>query len=187
MRQVSSHFLQRIKISIIPSFIFCNVIFYQSPDLIKWARRNGAKWLPWHGQYLARRKDLQMLQWASENGCEINVSTVSEAISQDWLEGLDWLYSEGHDQVCFHTRGKKCECMMRCIARMGNVEMMKWARKNEYRWDHHTCDSAVYYGHLKMMQFLRENGCPWDRKNCFRLAKNNHYDEIESWIMSQDD
>ena len=48
------------------------------------------------------------------------------------------------------TRGAACN---------GHLDVLKWARENNYVWDHYTCSYAARNGHLHVLKWARENGC----------------------------
>jgi hypothetical protein len=50
--------------------------------------------------------------------------------------------------------GRKLEC--RTIASYGYLEVLKWARKNDYDWDSKTCDIAAKNGHFEVLKWTIE-------------------------------
>ena len=49
----------------------------------------------------------------------------------------------------------------RVAAQNGNLEVLKWARKEGLFWDSDTCAQAARGGHLDVLKWARANGCPW--------------------------
>jgi hypothetical protein len=62
----------------------------------------------------------------------------------------------------------------------GNLEVLKWARKNGAPWDVWTCACAAGHGHLTVLKWARENGAPWDVQTCRHAAKGGHL-EVLKW------
>lgn len=50
----------------------------------------------------------------------------------------------------------------RCAAQNGNLENMKWLKKEGYLWDTETFRFAAKNGNLENMKWLRDQGVPWD-------------------------
>ena len=62
----------------------------------------------------------------------------------------------------------------------GNLDVVQWARGNDYYWNSITCSNAALNGHLHVLQWLRKNGCKWDRWTCATSALNGHL-EVLQW------
>lgn len=67
------------------------------------------------------------------------------------------------------------------IARLGNLELLKWAREQGCPWDSSTCSAAARSGNLGMLQWLREdeNDCPWDEDTCLSAAKGGFVEVLK--------
>ena len=65
-------------------------------------------------------------------------------------------------------------------ARGGHLEIVQWVRLNGCPWNENTCSSAAFNGHLEILQWARFNGCPWDRYTCSFAALNGHF-ELLKW------
>jgi hypothetical protein len=59
-------------------------------------------------------------------------------------------------------------------AEYGQLEILKWARKNELHWCERTCGVAAEKCHLEVLQWAHFNGCPWDTRTCTNAATNGH-------------
>ena len=96
--------------------------------------------------------------------------------------------------------------------RYGNLDLMKWMRKNGYQWDgihtsafaasqsnveilkwlHEnncprnelTCSAAASCGHLDVLQYLRRENCKWDANACSSAASKGHL-EVLKWLREQ--
>ncbi len=62
----------------------------------------------------------------------------------------------------------------------GHLEVLKWARENNYSWDELTCEYAALNGHLDVLKWARKNGCRWSEETCISAARNGHL-EILKW------
>jgi len=62
------------------------------------------------------------------------------------------------------------------LARIGNLECLKYAHENDFPWDEVACTFAAIYGHLECLKYLHENGCPWDDYTCGWAARYGHLD-----------
>ena len=89
-------------------------------------------------------------------------------------------------QLRFETK-KERECIdyskaspCGLIAKTGNIEVLKWARKKGYAWDQATCESAARGGNLELLIWARENGCPWNEWTCAYAARGGHL-EVLDW------
>ena len=107
---------------------------------------------------------------------------------------LEWSVSIG-----FHIQVKH----MRLAARMGHLEVLRWARANGFEWiaeraarvgltfelmqdrrtgshmDADTCKSAAEGGHLEVLQWARANGCEWDSDTCAIAAQGGHLEMLQ--------
>jgi hypothetical protein len=61
--------------------------------------------------------------------------------------------------------------MCALIARTGNLQVLKWARKKKVPWGKETCREAASYGHLDILKYAHEHGCPWDESTCCGAAE----------------
>ena len=65
----------------------------------------------------------------------------------------------------------------------GHLEILKWAHTNGCEWDSMTCSKAAFCGHLEVLQWARENGCKWDSFTCTSAALNGHL-EVLKWARA---
>lgn len=75
-----------------------------------------------------------------------------------------------------------------CIAQVGNVEVLKWARGAReipcIPWDEHVCAQAAGNGHIDVLQYARDQGCDWDQNTCASAAGGGHL-ELLQWARAQ--
>ncbi len=69
-----------------------------------------------------------------------------------------------------YDMSKVCEI----AALHGNLDMIKWARSNDYKWNENTCSGAALNGHLDILIWARENGCYWNSQTCSAAALGGH-------------
>ncbi len=77
----------------------------------------------------------------------------------------------------------------------GHVEILAWARVNNFRWDSGVCAAAAGGGHLEVLKWLRGEPnlaaeghfgtnrpgvCPWNEGTCTHAARKGHL-EILKW------
>ena len=68
----------------------------------------------------------------------------------------------------------------------GDLEMLKWARDNDFPWDDYTCSSAAEGGELEALQWARKHGCPWNKNECMKYASAMDHTNVVDWIRSRD-
>ena len=73
--------------------------------------------------------------------------------------------------------------LCRLAAEEGQLEILKWLRANDFRWDSRTCQWAAKCGHLEVLQWARANGCPWDEWTCTGAAEGGHL-EVLQWARA---
>ena len=56
----------------------------------------------------------------------------------------------------------------------GQLDCLRYARKNGCPWDEKTCEGAAKYGHLECLKYAREQGCRWSKWTCYKAAENGH-------------
>ena len=54
-----------------------------------------------------------------------------------------------------------------CSAWYGDLDMLRWARKNNCPWDQETCNAAAEEGHLEVLRWAIINNCPYDKDYIF--------------------
>ncbi len=65
----------------------------------------------------------------------------------------------------------------------GHLDILKWARENNYHWDSLICTNAAFYGHFELLKWAHENGCRWNSDTCANAARNG-YLEILKWAIA---
>jgi hypothetical protein len=71
----------------------------------------------------------------------------------------------------------------KCAAYYGNLDAVKWGKKNKARWNGDVCTYAALNGDLETLQWAIANGCNSDYKwLCMYAAKNGHLNILEYLI-----
>ena len=102
--------------------------------------------------------------------------TPEEAVRRGDLNGLQLLLERA-------PRVRRDVCAV--AAKVGNLDVLKWARENDCSWDRLTCMYAAVGGHLEVLQWARENGCEWSFSTCAGAAKGGHL-EVLQWAREND-
>lgn len=63
-------------------------------------------------------------------------------------------------------------------ARVGNLEVLKWARRRGCLWDEQTCTLAASGGHKELLLWARREGCPWNEQVSVRWYTMRSTDTI---------
>jgi hypothetical protein len=124
----------------------------------------------------AVRGDLTELKWARKKECPL---------------GGGWhLFGSGapgrHRHVDVAALWDENTCVE--AARIGNLEILKWAHTSGCPWNENTCEALARRGgrdDLTLLQWARnngcpwnsrvwENGCPWDADVCVEAARMDH-------------
>lgn len=97
-------------------------------------------------------------------------------------ESLDYAVACGQKHIVelIHTAGIRSFNICETAAINNHLEVLKWARANNYPWDERTCSGAAENGHLQLLQWARTNGCPWDVWTCHSAAVEGHL-EVLQW------
>ncbi len=87
------------------------------------------------------------------------------------IELLQIAINNGHnmDGICYYS------------AKYGNLDILKWARKNNCVWNACTCSNAAKYGHLEILKWALENQCNRVYRELFGLR----HDHIIKWLITQ--
>ena len=91
------------------------------------------------------------------------------------LTALKNLLQRGHLRTCV---------VCKCAAQGGQLEVLKWARKNGCSWDEDTCANAAEGGHLEVLKWARENGCPWNWRLCARAVVEGGHLDAQKWMRA---
>jgi hypothetical protein len=121
--------------------------------------------------YFLQNKDLRFLMfkqpvWPSENvqfrladkGLFIWLTFIVRVMDYKWTNG---------PAIC------------EAIARHGNINILRWARKHGCPWNSNTCSAAGRNGHLQVLKWVRTQGCPWNRNVGNYMAANGHLEVLQ--------
>ena len=95
-------------------------------------------------------------------------------------------YAAGNNDLNLLKWARKNNCRwgeITCLAAAfgGHLDVLKWARQNGCPWDKNTCSKAASGGHLEVLKWARKNGCPWDESTCSNAARNGHL-KVLQWL-----
>lgn len=179
--------------------------------ILQWAIANGYELCAHHYEDAAKSGNLQILLFLKENCCpKESISPYLYATMSGHLHILKWLRENGHpwrNEKCAsydiiliaiskgifeivkwlvnnkcppcHEKNRPFVCQN--IAKTGNLPLLKWARENEYVWNHNTTSNAAEHGHFEMLKWAFENGCELHRDIFSKALKSNDL-EIVKWI-----
>ncbi len=72
------------------------------------------------------------------------------------------------DSICFYA------------SYYSNLEILKWSRENNYKWDYTICANASHNGNIECLKWAMANGCGLNTDICSVAAENGHL-EILKW------
>ncbi|SPN79573.1 Ankyrin repeat-containing protein [Cedratvirus Zaza IHUMI] len=68
-------------------------------------------------------------------------------------------------------------------AKLGHLEILKWARSQNYPWGPNVCSKAALHGYLEVLKWARENGCKWNKSVILNASIKNDL-EILQWTIA---
>ena len=74
------------------------------------------------------------------------------------------------------------ELLCPAAAMHGDLELLKWARLNNYPWNEATTLLAAKYDHLEVLKWAHSEGCPWDADVTLYATKKGHL-EVLKWAI----
>ncbi len=70
------------------------------------------------------------------------------------------------------------------VAYYGNLNLMKWIRKQSCPWSSSTFCSALSFGKVENMMWLKEEGCPWSGATFSSAAQSGNLDNMK-WLKEE--
>ncbi len=147
--------------------------------VLEWVRTHHLRWddaVRDMADRLGHNAHFAVMEWAVSNGFELTQRMFVHAASRGCLEVL----KHAHKQT-FHLYPDVPIC--NAAARYGHLEVLQWARSQDYRWDGSTCAAAAKGGHLDVLKWLVENGCPWDKRT-FDEGSRHGRTTLVRWAVS---
>jgi hypothetical protein len=125
---------------------------------------------------------VEMLQWLKDQGVRFSTSDdylFTQAIAKSNIEMMEWLKREGFKWNALETS--------REMGRVGNVDVLKWVKDNEFDITRTTLSSAALHGHIDMLkwfygEFSQTLRCMKTSDVCSAAAINGHF-EILQWAF----
>ena len=82
-----------------------------------------------------------------------------EAIKLGDLSGMQLLHQRG-------DLDDESDSLCALAAALGQLEILKWLRENNFPWDEETCRRAASGGHLEVLQWACATGGQWGEDTC---------------------
>ncbi len=105
----------------------------------------------------AKNGNLEMLAWASKNGCHCTEYT------------CNYVIKNGHLFILKYLLENKCEYskfICSTAAEYGQLDILKYLHENNFYWDVWVPYYAAKNGHVDCLKYAHVNGCPWDEGTC---------------------
>jgi hypothetical protein len=80
----------------------------------------------------------------------------SEIVADGSLNICEWVIAGPHSWTDWYF--ETCDF----AANYGNLDILKWARSNNYFWDSYTLKCAAKNGHIDVLKWAKSNGCSWN-------------------------
>lgn len=167
--------------------------------LFKWLIENGFPHDETVCLYIAQTGNLELFKWARSAGCQCDEFVCVEAAKDP--KRYDIL------RFAIENKSRVNSDICRYLARNGDLEMIKWARKAGCPWNENVCIEAAKdrkkydilrfaienkcpvispeicsqlaaNGDLEMLMWARKAGCPWDENVCIEASNHGHYDVL---------
>ena len=155
--------------------------------LVQWGRFQGARWLDSIEQ-AARRGNLHVLEWAHTQGARSGLlpegctpQIYCAAASGNQIPILAWAKSKGYPVGGISSY--QHNDFLYELAKLGDVEALKWAIDNKFSTQADLCVPAAIGGHLRVLQFLRGMGHTWDDWTTYHASVQGHFEVLE-WAVA---
>ena len=79
------------------------------------------------------------------------------------------------------NKNKRAYHVVEWAAKNGNLDILKWLKRNGCPWNEDTFTAAATHGNLENMKWLKKNGCHW-KENTFYGAVENGNIENMAWL-----
>ena len=70
-------------------------------------------------------------------------------------------------------------------AQGGHLDVLIWAKENDFLISTCVCENAAYYGHYDVLKWVLKNGCPVDVHTCENIAARGDL-EMLCWAIEND-
>lgn len=155
---------------------------------------------------------LDVLIWASRNGCMLDGYTIVSAINEGHLHILQWMYDnnykfynwtyyyilsaeKGHMNILRWLYGLSCSLDKSNVRmyilsasyaaiRKGHMSVFDWCLGNGCMINRTHSECAVENGNITALKWLIERGCEIDSLTCANSAMNGNIDMLK-WLRNQ--
>jgi hypothetical protein len=185
---------------------YSNAIYVGSIEIIQWGIENGYKYCFYDIlKKSAKKGHLHIIKWLKkthlkniiglDNKFRRNIGVIG--LVSDKFNIFRWackkeIFSQTREEGCINFIKTFKEINYKFSVRIINyicndgskddLEILKWALKNDLKWDNNTCELPSYLGRLDILKFLIENGCPWDYCICATAVDQNRLDILQ-WAI----
>ena len=118
----------------------------------------------------------EMRDAVAATGRKVYELGAEKAIELGDLSGMQLLHQRG-------DLDDESDSLCALAAALGQLEILKWLRENNFPWDEETCRRAASGGHLEVLQWACANGCPWNEDTCKYAANGGHL-EVLQWARA---
>jgi len=115
----------------------------------------------------------EMRDAVAATGRKVYELGAEKAIELGDLSGMQLLHQRG-------DLDDESDSLCALAAALGQLEILKWLRENNFPWDEETCRRAASGGHLEVLQWACANGCQWNERTCTGAAQGGHL-EVLQW------
>jgi hypothetical protein len=149
-------------------------------EILIWLIDNGYKISTLALNNIAKKGDLDLLKYAHGKNTEINSLVAWGAAEFGHLHILKWMIYDIN--VDFKENEEYWTCSW--AAHGGKLDVLKWLRDNNFRWNEMTTSQAAVGNHFEVLKYVIDNGCPFDELTFANAAKHKGKSSIEtlSWL-----
>jgi hypothetical protein len=176
-------------------------------ELLQWLHANGCPWNESATAAAAKGGHFEILKWLVHNGCPMqNTITSSAAVMSGRLEILIWLHNNGcpkSQRDCIYIAAEYGHLhilewlwnhygkiwnrtittnVMNYAAKRGDLEMLRWGKKNFLSCTKYVYEEAALNGQLEAIKWLQRNRYPHNNDLSTMAAEHGHI-RLLRWLM----
>jgi hypothetical protein len=150
-------------------------------DIIKWCHK---KRLPHYDNEMifsaaAEFGDLKIIKWLYKNNFQYDENICHNAAIFNHLHVLKYFIKKGisFNAVTYNYAAENGNIkILKYLNHLSTHDLsLDW-------WDVKTCAASAEYGQLNTLKFLRKNNCPWDLHTTYNAASRNHVETLK-WAI----
>lgn len=179
-------------------------------EIFKWLIENGSTTKKVYIAGLIKHNDMDLIHWAIDHHCQININSCCEAIKYGYSEMLQWIIDNYESSINIKKNSNR---LLQAIIQYDRIEILKWAfntlpikydskivseelmkyhRFDMSKWIYknghnigYICENAAKYNHLEILIWCRKKSIfstYWDKEVC-RLAIEHKHFHILKWLI----